>query len=282
MLDIAPNSSQPKCGQIRRLPSPSLRPWIAELWVQRSAVPHLPRIEHVLPTGNMHLVVRLDAPPLRLFPRGAATDRTVDHAVVGGARKTYYVREVGPVADSVGAVLRAGAARALFGMPADELAGEHVALDTLWGAAARDVRQRLLDEPRPEHRLDFFEAVLAARLRDADAMHPLAAMALSGLRAGHRIAPLVAASGHSHRHFDAVFRAAVGLNPKAYERLLRFRTLLRALRNHPARSWAELALDCGYADQSHLIREFHCLAGVPPGAYHRLSPADPHHLPVER
>ncbi|HRQ63402.1 MAG TPA: helix-turn-helix domain-containing protein [Xanthomonadaceae bacterium] len=281
MLDVASNPRLSVQGQIRRLPSPSLRPWIAELWVQRSAVPHLPRIEHVLPTGNMHLVVRLDAPPLRLFPRDTGTNRTVGHAVVGGARETYYVREVGPVADSVGAVLRPAAARALFGMPADVLAGEHVELGALWGAAARDLRQRLLDEPRPERRLDFFEAVLAARLQDADAMHPLAAVALSGLRAGHRIGTLVAASGYSHRHFDAVFRAAVGLNPKAHERLLRFRALLRALRSHPARSWAELAQDCGYADQSHLIREFRRFAGVPPGTYSRLTPADPHHLPIQ-
>ncbi|MGH8311294.1 MAG: helix-turn-helix transcriptional regulator, partial [Steroidobacteraceae bacterium] len=50
--------------------------------------------ERVLPTGCMHLVIRLSA-PLHLFDgiddlRG----RTVDHAIVGGARAAFYVRDI--------------------------------------------------------------------------------------------------------------------------------------------------------------------------------------------
>ncbi len=59
------------------------------------------------------------------------------------------------------------------------------------------------------------------------------------------------------------FREQVGLTPKTAARVLRFRSLCRRLDAEPVR-WAEIAYDCGYADQSHLIREFRKLAGTTP------------------
>jgi len=53
------------------------------------------------------------------------------------------------------------------------------------------------------------------------------------------------------------------LTPKTLARILRFdhaRSLLES--GAPA---SDVALDCGYYDQAHLIREFHALAGTTPG-----------------
>src|SRR5688572_22700531 len=119
-----------------RAPCPALRPYVRLVWAG-AAAPALglaPYREHVLPTGCMHLALRVGGPPLRLFDGMADTEgRTVGHAVVGGARAGYYVREAGLPGWSVGAQLEPGAAAVLFGAGADALAECHTSLDALWG-----------------------------------------------------------------------------------------------------------------------------------------------------
>ena len=120
--------------------------------------------ERVLPTGAMHLVFRLSSDPLYLFDDAAtASGYDAGHAIVGGARASCYVRGVSTRSQSVGAMLQAGAALALFGVSAAELAGRHTRLDGLWGPAAEAIRERLSELPSPEAQLDYFESVLLQR-----------------------------------------------------------------------------------------------------------------------
>lgn len=78
---------------------------------------------------------------------------------------------------------------------------------------------------------------------------------------------LAQAVGLSPFHFLRVFRRATGLPPHVWlkqQRLTRAQGLLRA-------GWAplEVALQLGFADQSHLTRQFKQAYGVAPGAYRR-------------
>jgi len=89
--------------------------------------------ELVLPTGAMHLVVRVSDHLLRIFDD--LDDRlgnVVSTAVVGGARTAPYIRDISEPTRSVGAQLRPGASELLLGVPAGELSGSHTAVDDLW------------------------------------------------------------------------------------------------------------------------------------------------------
>ncbi|MFS2055915.1 helix-turn-helix domain-containing protein, partial [Variovorax sp. CT11-76] len=85
--------------------------------------------------------------------------------------------------------------------------------------------------------------------------------------------------GYSHRRFIALFRGAIGLTPKEYARVMRFDRAL-ALAADPARPWAEIAVEAGYADQAHLSREFSALAGMAPQAWRRPGATSPRPLAV--
>jgi AraC-like DNA-binding protein len=169
--------------------------------------------------------------------------------------------------------------RWLLGAPADELAGRHWALDDLWGAAAARMRERLLDAGSLERQLDLFEALLAARMPRLHALHPAVALALERLGAGALIGDIVRESGRSHRTFIALFRQAMGLSPKLYCRVQRLQRVIRRVAAEPAASWSDVALDAGYSDQPHLVREFRQLAGITPGEYRALAPRA-HHVPL--
>jgi AraC-like DNA-binding protein len=239
--------------------------------------------EHVLPTGDMHLVLRLSGPPLRLFAGAADTaGYTVGWAIVGGARSAFYARDVSVATGSVGAQLRPGAARALFGLPAGELAERHTPLEALWGdGAVQEALERVHAAGSPEARLAVFEALLAERLApQPQAMHPAVARALAGLGSGLPIRALVQASGYSHRRFITLVRDAAGLAPKQLQRVQRLQRVMAAgpgLRTLP---WVALALEAGYSDQSHFNRDFLEIAGMTPQAYRRAAPASPNHVPA--
>jgi len=69
-------------------------------------------------------------------------------------------------------------------------------------------------------------------------------------------------AGVSARQLDRLMLANVGVTPKLFLRMLRFR---KAIALHDQQqSWADIAAECGYHDQSHMVREFKQFAGESP------------------
>ena len=268
---------------LARSPGVALRPYVEKLWVSdaEAAVPPAASRELVLPTGAVHLAIRISDAPLRIFDEiEQPAGRDVAHAVVGGARAGYYVRDVSRPTRTVGAMLRPGAAPLLLGAPADALAGRHTPLADLWGSEADKARERLADAAGPERCLMLFEGMLVARIPKLRGIHPAVAEALEGFRSTSDVRAIVDRTGYSHRRFIELFREAVGLTPKLYCRVLRFHHAIEQAGSVGRGSWAELALGAGYADQAHFNRDFREFAGVTPSRYRELAPVHSHHVPI--
>jgi AraC-like DNA-binding protein len=270
---------------LTRAPRPALRPFVKTLWAMDQS-PSTPSAiadrERVLPTGMMHLAIRLSN-PLFLFDHvNDCTKREVGYAIVGGARGTYYVRDISEPASSVGAQLFPGASEFLFGVSADELAGRHTPLEELWGHSAVEIRERLLERSSLEGRLDIFESLLVARLPRVHGLHPAVAHALERFTTTAGVLEVVRETGYSHRRFIALFNRAVGLTPKLYCRILRFQRVVELTATKQSASRVDVALDVGYSDQPHFNRQFREFAGVTPSEYDELSPLFPNHVPIHR
>ncbi len=264
-----------------KLPSPLLTPFIKQLWTANSEAAGDRAREHVLPTGQMHLVFRLSGPALRIY-RDAddLIGTTINEPVVGGARSGFYTKEIGAPVVTVGVQLLPGAAMSLFGVSAEELAGRHTPLSELWGSQAGSVLEQIAQARSPHRMLLKLESLLAARLTGESGMHPAVTLALADFPQASRVEEMVRDSGVSHRSFIAMFKQATGLSPKRYARLMRFQALLEPLRQASEASLAALALEAGYSDQAHMTREFREFAGITPQQYRLLAPDAAHHVPV--
>ena len=97
-------------------------------------------------------------------------------------------------------------------------------------------------------------------------MDPISAAANAMLRRyGHvRVAAQADAAGLSQRQFERRFTAQIGVRPKLYARIARFEAALDRKARWAAKSWAEVAHACGYADQMHLIHDFEEFSGETP------------------
>jgi AraC-like DNA-binding protein len=74
--------------------------------------------------------------------------------------------------------------------------------------------------------------------------------------------------GLSVNYFSRAFKECTGLPPHQW--LIRRRIeVARALLSNPDISLAEVALICGFADQSHFTRVFSRVMGISPGAWRR-------------
>src|SRR5262249_48960408 len=82
-----------------------------------------------------------------------------------------------------------------------------------------------------------------------------------------RIAELSETLGLSTRRFEQIFRHDIGMTPKAYQRLQRFRRALVRIEDATNDGWAAFAQDRGYYDQAHLINEFRAHSGLTPPEY---------------
>jgi AraC-like DNA-binding protein len=72
----------------------------------------------------------------------------------------------------------------------------------------------------------------------------------------------------SVRQFERNFLTRVGITPKLFKRIVRFEYAMRIKNEYENKSWSEIALECGYTDSSHLLREFKEFAEFPPSRFY--------------
>lgn len=74
---------------------------------------------------------------------------------------------------------------------------------------------------------------------------------------------LASDAGVSSRQLERRFLREVGVGPKLLGRIIRFQQVFHAV-EHCNTAWAEIAIECGYYDQAHLIRDFNQFAQQTP------------------
>jgi len=209
-----------------------------------------------IPRPEVHLVARF----------GPAARGGLDvHAM--GVRERVHRKRLRGGQWSVTARLRLGAHEAVLGAPASQLAGRIVAIDALWGdVATRRLVNRLGDARTAVDAAAVLERAIAERLASAErglTPAPLVTEAAERLKNGN-VAAVAADLRVSERHLRRLFRDTVGVSPKTFARLARFRRALRAARQSARASWARIAAESGYYDQAHLIADFRLIAGATP------------------
>jgi AraC-like DNA-binding protein len=185
--------------------------------------------------------------------------------LVGGmAMPATQVR--GSLVDCLEVQLSPLAVVALLDVPPAELNRPLIALDELWGAAAERLRSRLIEAGTWDARFALVHELLARRQRESRHVDPEVADAWRRIRrTGGQVlvADLARCYGWSRTRFWSRFKTQVGVSPKSAARIVRFDRALRLISADA--DLADVAAECGYADQSHLNRDFLDYAATTPG-----------------
>lgn len=247
-------------------PPPALARAVECAWTLRGPAPGAGAPpQRVLPDGCAELILNFGA---RFEEhRDGAREAQPLAFVVGQMERPLLIAPTGLV-DLVAIRFQPDGARAVLGVPARELTGRVVPLEAL----DRDLAaacERARELARPETRLRVVFSALAARAARRRVLEdPAVSGALRALLATHgaaRVEDLAAEAVVSRRQLERKFDEWVGLPPKRLARILRFQRVFHAL-EHAGGGWAAAAVDSGYYDQSHLVRDFRELAGDCPTA----------------
>src|SRR5262245_35223348 len=264
-----------------RVPRPPIDAFVASVWLFRCG-PRPHALERILPTGAAQLIVNLKQDRTRVYdPERPNRCIVTAGTILAGVQSRYQIIDTSEQEYVAGVAFRPGGTAAFVPGPAYEPRDVYTPLESLWGRQqTADLREQLLERSDADDQLDVIEATLAEMLRPTR-LHPAVGFALKKF---HRsplatsVGAVTEAVGMSPKRFIERFKAQVGVSPKRYCRIRRFQQVITQAHDGRSVDWAQLAQDCGYYDQPHLIHEFQAFSGLTPTAYEASRTAFENHV----
>jgi AraC-like DNA-binding protein len=256
---------------VEHQPGLALQSCVRLLWYCRApALPHAR--ERILPRGEMQIIINLAGDTLTEHSLDrAGTVSPLPPSIVVGARRRYDLVDTRDLAELLGIVFWPGGAAPFLQEDAVAFFEKFISLEDV--LSCHDIRARFHEQTSPIQKLLALEDWLTAGL---DGRHlqrnPVAIMALNLLKR-HSVRDTARALSISERRLHQIFTAEVGLSPKLWSRVQRFQHALGLLHTGAEPRWEQLALACGFYDQSHFCNEFKAFSGIDPGTYsssHRI------------
>ena len=221
------------------------------------------------PSSDVTFIVNLGS-PFRIYGLDTAHQPAMRHSFLAALHETYALAEATGPSKCLEVKLTPIGTHLLLGIPMDEVANRTIELDDLLGPLARLLAERLADVPDWASRFAILDAAFLARLAGT---RPAASGVVAAWGQLHRthgrtdIGALADGLGWSRKHLITRFRQHVGLPPKTVASILRFNRAVHLLNRQEQVNWSSIALESGYYDQAHLIRDFRRFAGVTPGEF---------------
>ena len=256
---------------ISRAPIPPLDTCIERLWLLIDAPADSK--ERIAASATIHLGINLHQNEFRIYdPAKPDQSKRFSGAVVSGPHSAPFVINPRELVSIIGVRFKPGGAFPFLRTPASELADTHVDLETLWGTSATELRERLCLAQTAAERFSLLENALIAHLFRPVDHHYAVEFALDVFgraNPGLAIRDVARDAGLSQRRFIQLFAREVGMSPKLFCRVRRFRQALETVQHTTVPNWTEVALDCGYYDQAHLINDFQFFANLSPTEFVR-------------
>ena len=238
--------------------------FVDRFWVLNDEAGEAGLVQRVLPDGSAELVFNLDQ-PFESLQQGKWRSQPTCF-LAGQITGSLLLRSTGRCRVLGVRFLPQGAGR-LFGLPMEETANSLLPIADLSPALARG-----LDEARGAATLAGQFAWIQSALNQCERIHgrrdTLVDEAVRYIGAASGAVDLSSLAGHlgiSLRHLERRFRNAVGLTPKVFSRIRRFQRVFQVVERETT-AWVQVAMECGYYDQAHLIRDFQEFAGKAPAA----------------
>jgi AraC-like DNA-binding protein len=243
----------PLTGYARYWPDDDLLPFVEHLWTVEWDLAE-PAVSEVLTHPSVQLVLE----------RGCSR--------VAGVFTRRYARSLEGKGRVLGVKFRPGGFRPFCARPLSELTDRQALLDDVFGAAAAGLERRALAHAGHGEAFSVVQEFLRGRRPAADPSVELVGRITARAAENReilRVEQLAGAFGIGLRRLQRLFDEYVGVRPKWVIQRYRLHEAAERIAAGAVEDFAALALDLGYADQAHFIRDFRRMVGRSPAEYAR-------------
>lgn len=257
-----------------RYPSPALSPYVKLYWSMTGEPGEgAAHIQRIVPTGMADLIFYFEDLPENIHRPESLSSRSV----VNGQQTNFFDLKVTGRLDLLSITFTPQGTRIFFNLPISEIQNRNIPLRYLAGPLADELEEKLFYAKDIKSRVEIVESFLIFNLgkkKEYDFRRIDASIkTISRERGGSSVLDLASGACLSRKQFERSFSSFVGLSPKQFLRIIRFQNAIAQKQKNPSISLTDIAYRSGYSDQSHMVREFLRISGLPPGKY--FSSCDP-------
>ena len=243
------------------IPGPPLNKHVECFWTLESSAPST-QPERILPDGCIELILNFGDP----FSQHCDNTRKLQpkNFLVGQMTGPIMISPSGHV-QLIGIRFHPGGTLPFFRMALHEVTDRVVELGGVSSSLERDLLDVTSQSPSLVEKIRAIETFLTKRLtnREHDSWLMRIAARIVDSRGLIGVDELANDAGIGGRQLERRFLREVGIGPKLMGRIIRFQHVFRAVEQSNS-AWAEIAVECGYYDQAHLIRDFNQFAQQTP------------------
>ncbi|MGI9542565.1 MAG: helix-turn-helix domain-containing protein [Cyclobacteriaceae bacterium] len=243
-------------------------------------------IERVVPTGHIFIIFELDD-----FPRNTFDNQTLkpnasfSKVWVTGMHRNYISISAHQKSEMLVIQFKAYGAYPFVHFPIEQLNEKVVPAEEVFGQDILALRETIVALETPAEKFESAEKWLCNRFdisKEPPEDLPAVLEQLKSQPAAN-YNQVVASFPHTKKHLIDQCKKYMGLTPKYYQRILRFNEILQQIQKKEKITWAQIAYQCGYADQSHFIKEFKHFSGFNPSEFiQQYSDDQPNFFPLDR
>ncbi len=256
---------------IEVLPRPDLAHIVKCVWNYESAAGETEgRPERIVPDGNPELVVHYGHP----FSEFTAENRKQEQPrvfLMGQMTRPLALDPSKGTPGIMGVRFHPAGVRAMVGAAMNEFTDQHLRVADIAPAATEALVDEVATAPNAAARAAAMQRFVAARAADharfQDTHVGRWTSRLARASGAISVSDLAREADLSPRQLERRFRDQVGISPRLYANVVRFRSVFDLLSSESRPDWATLAAGAGYFDQSHMIRDFQRFLGCSPTAF---------------
>jgi len=249
-----------------------LQPFIDSFWYAENSGPSSETSpwQYCLATGLVEIIIHI-SPPYTHTGIIAGKKGDFPESFLGGIHAGPVIFKMKGGCGMFGISCKPEMFITLFNLPIGELADDYTDLRSAFGKSADELTERIQDAPSNENRvkeaIDFFRKKAASPAQQDRYYY---SEALQFIRMGtgqHSVDEVCGKVFVGKRQLQRVFQENIGISPKMYGRIVRFKSAYDYVQHHPEATWTEISHHFGYSDQSHFIKDFKEFTGENPTSF---------------